>query len=59
MDIEKMINVELFKTITLEVALTLRGGISEQDITKVWKKLNPVKRKSKGKESEDTEQESE
>lgn len=58
MNIEKVINVEYFKTITLDEALTLRGSISKEDITKVWKKLNP-KRKSKVKESEDTEQESE
>jgi hypothetical protein len=47
MDIEKMINVELFKTISLDEAITLRGGISESDITKVWKKLNPSKPKKK------------
>jgi hypothetical protein len=47
MDIEKMINVELFKTITLDEAITLRGGISEKNITKVWKKLNPPKPKKK------------
>ena len=46
MNIEKMINVELFKTISLDDALTVRGGISEKDITAVWKKLNP-KRKAK------------
>jgi hypothetical protein len=57
MNIEKVINVEYFKTISLDEALTLRGSISKEDITKVWKKLNP-KRKSKVKES-NTEQESE
>ena len=46
MNIEQKINTEFFKTISLEVAITLRGSISKADITKVWKKLNP-KRKAK------------
>jgi len=52
MNIEKMINVELFKTISLDVAITLRGRISEEEITKVWNKLNPPKRKKKAVETE-------
>ncbi len=47
MDTEKMINVEYFKTITLDEAISLRGGIPETEITKVWKKLNPSKPKKK------------
>jgi len=42
-----MINVEYFKTITLDEAIALRGGIPETEITKVWKKLNPSKPKKK------------
>lgn len=58
MNIEKEgryeINSDLFKTISLEVAIeTCGGSIPEKVITKVWKRLNPIKRKKKDADQED------